>query len=73
VTEPLWRAFSRSGQAVPLRPCDDGPVLARDAAVVVDRAGTEHEVTRPVVALCTCGKSQRLPWCDSTHKVVRPR
>jgi CDGSH-type Zn-finger protein len=28
-------------------------------------------VERPVVALCTCRRSQRMPWCDSTHKSVR--
>jgi hypothetical protein len=73
MTEPQWRALSGSGEPVALRPCGDGPVLARDAAVVIDGSGTKHEVTRPVVALCTCEKSQRPPWCDSTHKVVRRR
>jgi hypothetical protein len=69
-----WRAVSRTGEAVDLDACgDDGPVVVRHADVVVDADGREHEVTRPVVAVCTCAKSQRLPWCDSTHKVVRRR
>lgn len=68
--DEAWRAVSRSGEDVPLEPCGDGPVLARHAHVVVDAAGVAHPVTRPVVALCTCGKSQRLPWCDSTHKSI---
>jgi CDGSH-type Zn-finger protein len=68
-----WQAVTATGDEVELRPCGDGPLLARGAAVVVDDAGTEHTVTRPVVALCTCDKSQRMPWCDSTHKVVRRR
>jgi len=38
--------------------------------VVVDDDGVEHPVTRPVVALCACGKSSRMPWCDSTHKSI---
>ena len=58
-------------EAVELQPCGDGPVLARHADVVLDEDGVAHEVTRPVVALCTCGRSQRRPWCDSTHKSVR--
>jgi hypothetical protein len=73
VNDLNWRALSASGAPVPLRACGDGPLVARGAAVVVDGAGIVHEVTRPVVALCTCGKSQRLPWCDSTHKVVHRR
>jgi CDGSH-type Zn-finger protein len=66
-----WQARSSTGEVVELEPCGDGPVLARHADVVVDSEGVEHQVTRPVVALCTCGKSQRRPWCDSTHKSVR--
>lgn len=71
MTAGRWRAVSSTGEAVDLEPCGDGPVLARRAAVVIDADGTEHQVTRPVVALCTCDKSQRRPWCDSTHKSVR--
>lgn len=50
--------------------CTDGPLLVRGADVVRDGVGTEHEVTRPVVALCTCGASGRAPWCDGTHKII---
>jgi CDGSH-type Zn-finger protein len=66
-----WRALSRTGELVDLEPCGDGPVLARHADVVIGADGEQHQVTRPVVALCTCGKSQRRPWCDSTHKSIR--
>ncbi|MBV9830490.1 MAG: CDGSH iron-sulfur domain-containing protein [Marmoricola sp.] len=55
---------------VTVRVCPDGPLLVRGADKVTDSSGQEHEVTRPVVAVCTCGKSQRLPWCDSTHKSI---
>jgi CDGSH-type Zn-finger protein len=54
-----------------VRVCPDGPMLVRGAESVVDAAGDQHDVTRPVVALCACGKSQRMPWCDSTHKSLR--
>jgi len=57
-------------RAVVVEPCPDGPILVRGADVVHDAEGTSHVVTRPVVALCTCDKSQRLPWCDGTHKAV---
>jgi len=60
-----------SGGPVQVEPCPDGPILVRGAEFVLDADGAEHEVTRPVVALCTCGRSQREPWCDGTHKFVR--
>jgi CDGSH-type Zn-finger protein len=51
--------------------CPGGPLLVRGADSVLDDDGVEHEVTRPVVAVCACGKSQRRPWCDGTHKFIR--
>jgi CDGSH-type Zn-finger protein len=54
-----------------VRPCPGGPLLVRGADSVVDEDGTSHEVTRPVVAVCACGKSSRMPWCDSTHKAIQ--
>ncbi|MEI2784547.1 MAG: CDGSH iron-sulfur domain-containing protein [Candidatus Nanopelagicales bacterium] len=56
---------------ISVRLCPDGPLLVRGADSVTDDSGVEHLVTRPVVALCTCGKSQRKPWCDATHKAIR--
>lgn len=56
---------------VRVRSCPGGPILVRGADEVVDEAGVPHPVTRPVVAVCVCGRSQRAPWCDGTHKSVR--
>ena len=50
--------------------CPDGPLLLRNVASVQDADGTVHPVERPVVALCRCDKTSRLPWCDGTHKVI---
>lgn len=71
MTAGPWRALTLDGEPVAMEPCGDGPALARHADVVVGEDGVEHAVTRPVVAVCTCGKSQRAPWCDSTHKSIR--
>ena len=60
----------RDPAAVEVTPCPDGPLLVRGADVVTVVVGNRHEVTRPVVAVCVCGKSQRRPWCDGTHKVI---
>jgi hypothetical protein len=59
--------------SVEVTPCPGGPLLVRGADAVRDVDGELHPTTRPVVAVCTCDKSQRLPWCDGTHKVVRRR
>jgi len=59
------------GSDVRFRPIPGGPLLVRGADSVLDDEGEEHEVTRPVVAVCECGKSARQPWCDSTHKALQ--
>jgi hypothetical protein len=56
---------------VTVRACPDGPWLVRGAATVQTADGVRHATTRPVVAVCACDKSQRAPWCDGTHKVLR--
>ncbi len=48
----------------------DGPMLVRGITSVRDADGVVHQVERPVVAVCRCLKSSRLPWCDGTHKVI---
>ncbi len=58
-------------EEVVVRACPGGPLLVRGAEWVSDDDGVEHAVTRPVVAVCACGKSARKPWCDSTHKSIR--
>jgi CDGSH-type Zn-finger protein len=45
-------------------------MLLRHATSVQDVDGRVHPVDRPVVAVCRCLKSSRLPWCDGTHKVI---
>ena len=61
---------TKNDAGVVVRACPDGPLLVRGADTVMDEDGIEHVVTRPVVAVCACGKSSRKPWCDSTHKSI---
>lgn len=51
--------------------CPDGPMLLRGKAVVQDEDGVRHHTTRPVSAVCRCGRSASAPWCDGTHKLLR--
>jgi CDGSH-type Zn-finger protein len=61
-----------TGEVV-VRVVPDGPLLIRGADTIRDENGDDHQVTRPVVAVCACGKSARKPWCDSTHKAIPDR
>lgn len=47
-------------------------MLVRGQAVIEDADGVRHRTTRPVSAVCRCGCSARLPWCDGTHKSLAP-
>ena len=40
----------------------------RGADEVVGVDGTSAPVERSVVAVCRCGRSDRLPWCDDSHR-----
>ncbi|GAA1528656.1 CDGSH iron-sulfur domain-containing protein [Nocardioides humi] len=53
--------------------CPGGPLLIRGADEVVGIDGTAAPVERAVVALCRCGRSDRLPWCDDSHRDRRRR
>jgi hypothetical protein len=46
-----------------------GPTLVRGLHALVDDDDVV-EVTRRVVAICRCGKSQLRPFCDGTHRFV---
>jgi CDGSH-type Zn-finger protein len=48
-------------------------MLLRGDHVIRDDEGNEHVTTRPISAVCRCGKSAVKPWCDGTHKVLPPK
>ncbi len=69
VAEVLDRTVpGREGCRIQMIP--GGPALVRGATSVEDDDGTAHPATRPVVGVCTCGLTQRAPWCDATHKLI---
>ncbi len=45
-----------------------GPVLVEGPVEVELPDGTLVRSDRPVVALCTCRRSRRAPFCDTTHR-----
>lgn len=64
---------SRRDAEVTWRDIPGGPTLLRGADSYTDADGVRHPVTRPVVAICRCGGSQRKPWCDGVHKLLAAR
>ncbi|WP_406864503.1 CDGSH iron-sulfur domain-containing protein [Streptomyces sp. HUAS MG47] len=49
---------------------DGGPLLIEGPVEIVLPDGETRLCERPVVALCTCRRSLRMPFCDTNH---RPR
>ena len=49
-------------------PVPGGPVLVEGPVEVELPDGSTVTSDRPVVALCTCGRSARLPFCDTSHR-----
>ena len=62
-----------SARRVTVTDCPGGPLLIRGADEVVGIDGTVGTADRAVVALCRCGRSERLPWCDDSHRAKRRR
>jgi CDGSH-type Zn-finger protein len=56
-------------------PTDEGPLLVSGAVDIVLPDGRRVRSERPVTALCTCRRSRRPPFCDTSHrrKVRSPR
>ncbi|MFD9791449.1 CDGSH iron-sulfur domain-containing protein [Streptomyces sp. NPDC059070] len=46
----------------------DGPLLVEGPVEVVLEDGTTAFSDRCLVALCTCRRSRRYPWCDTSHR-----
>lgn len=60
----------KSEPPVTITPYRDGPYVVRGPFRLVDGQGNEIEVRRKSVALCRCGYSTRMPFCDGSHKAV---
>lgn len=49
-------------------PEPDGPILVDGPVQVVLDDGTEVGSDRSMVAVCTCLRSKRYPFCDTSHR-----
>ncbi|ARZ66502.1 hypothetical protein SMD11_0836 [Streptomyces albireticuli] len=50
-----------------------GPMLIEGPVEFVREDGGIVRSDRPVVALCTCRRSRRYPFCDTSHRRRRAR
>lgn len=57
---------AREPRRVTLLP--EGPMLVEGPVSVQMADGTTVTSDRPVVALCTCRRSRRQPFCDTSHR-----
>ena len=55
---------------VTIRLRDHGPLVIEGPVKIIDAEGNEFDVdsSKPAIALCRCGQSQRKPFCDGTHR-----
>ncbi|WP_426361734.1 CDGSH iron-sulfur domain-containing protein [Streptomyces sp. E-08] len=51
-----------------IRLLPEGPLLVEGPAEIVMPDGTVIRCERPVMALCTCRRSLRAPFCDTSHR-----
>uniref|UniRef100_A0AAU2VE60 CDGSH iron-sulfur domain-containing protein n=1 Tax=Streptomyces sp. NBC_00003 TaxID=2903608 RepID=A0AAU2VE60_9ACTN len=51
-----------------VQPRREGPLLIEGPVEVVLEDGTIAASDRCLVALCTCRRSRRYPWCDTSHR-----
>lgn len=49
---------------------DNGPFLVSGPFKLLDAEGNEipFDTSKPAIALCRCGASQKKPFCDGAHK-----
>lgn len=53
---------------VQITPVANGPYFVRGPSDIVQPDGTARRETR--AALCRCGQSKHLPYCDNTHRAI---
>ena len=46
----------------------NGPYFVRGSFKLIDPDGSVHRETR--MALCLCGQSKHMPFCDNTHRAI---
>jgi uncharacterized Fe-S cluster protein YjdI len=56
-------------KAAEVRVMRDGPLLIKGKFKIVDSGGNELKQMK-MASFCRCGHSQRMPFCDGTHRKI---
>ena len=68
-TRPGTDSHRQAPETVSVRAVSNGPYMITGRVSVTDAAGNViREDTR--MALCRCGQSKHLPFCDNTHRAI---
>jgi uncharacterized Fe-S cluster protein YjdI len=68
-TRPGTDSHRQAPETVSVRAVSDGPYMITGPVTVTDARGNViREDTR--MALCRCGQSKHLPFCDNTHRAI---
>ncbi|WP_331766147.1 CDGSH iron-sulfur domain-containing protein [Embleya sp. NBC_00896] len=62
---------TRNGEPRRVEVVPGGPVLIEGPVEVELADGSTACSDRSVVALCTCRRTRRPPWCDTSHRAHR--
>ncbi|MGW6419971.1 CDGSH iron-sulfur domain-containing protein [Streptomyces sp. NPDC055055] len=65
---PPGPAAGRRADPPRLRPLPEGPLLVEGPADILMPDGSVLRCERPVFALCTCRRTLRAPFCDTSHR-----
>ncbi|MBM3449912.1 MAG: CDGSH iron-sulfur domain-containing protein [Armatimonadetes bacterium] len=49
---------------------DNGPILVKGPATVVDAEGKKWLIEKETFFLCRCGASNNKPFCDAAHRTI---
>ncbi len=50
---------------------EDGPIEIKGDFVFIDSSGTTSTEYKKIY-ICRCGRSNNKPFCDGTHKKIKP-
>jgi len=67
-----WVDYQDTAAAeVTIRMVNRGPLMVKGPVRILDASGSELKKTSQV-ALCACGRSANLPYCDGSHLKNQP-
>ncbi|MDZ7703393.1 MAG: CDGSH iron-sulfur domain-containing protein [Trueperaceae bacterium] len=67
-TQPSAQRLAQAEGRVTVEARADGPLKLSGVSRIVDEDGNELPIPAGLVALCRCGQSGTMPFCDGSHR-----